>query len=295
MRGEVMSEQSKKMREIFNRKGDPVVCISAPTPLAARLLERAGFEYIFLGGEATFGTMVGTPGSYLDTTEKVGMGKYFVKAVSIPVIMDCDEVCGRGPAFIERAVEQYTDIGLAGMDIDDRVLPEESGAGQTEHEHEIDSVVSIDEMVAKIEAGAAVKRSVDPDFVLRVRCYEFGNRVPPDWPLEKTIERLQAYEKAGADILYLGEIGSPEDVDACVKATNVPCTVPGMWVTYDIAKELGLCEARYPYELVMAMNSAGWEFLTDFKKRGLQASADIRERLKGNPYMAEAGHANTPH
>ena len=91
-----MSERSKKAREIFYRKGDPLVAISAPSPLAARMLERAGFEYIFLGGEATFGTMIGTPGSYLDTSEKVAIAKYFVKAVNIPVIMDCDEVCRAG-------------------------------------------------------------------------------------------------------------------------------------------------------------------------------------------------------
>ena len=290
-----MSEQSKKAKELFNRKGNPLVAISAPSPLAARMLESTGIEYIFLGGEATFGTMIGTPGSYLDTSEKVAIAKYFVKAVDIPVIMDCDEVCGRGAAFAEKATEQYIDVGLAGLDLDDRVLPQERGAGQVEHEHHITSVVPMEEMVDKIEAAADVKKRMDPDFVLRVRCYEFADRVPLGFPLSKTIERLQAYEKAGADVLYLGEIENAEDVKTVMKEVNVPCTVPAAWMNYDLAKELGVCEVRYPYEMVMAMNASGWEFLSDFQKRGWDASEDLRDRFAGNPYMAVHGRLNVDH
>ncbi len=290
-----MSTRSQKARGLFYRKGDPLVAISAPSPLAARMLERAGIEYIFLGGEATFGTMIGTPGSYLDTSEKVGIAKYFVKAVDIPVIMDCDEVCGRGAAFAEKATEQYIDVGLSGLDLDDRVLPQERGAGQVEHEHHIASVVSIEEMVDKIEAAADVKKHMDPDFVLRIRCYEFADRVPLGFPLSKTIERLQAYEKAGADVLYLGEIENAEDVKTVMKEVNVPCTVPAAWMNRQLAKELGVCEVRYPYEMVMAMNASGWEFLSDFQKRGWDASIDLRTRFSGNPYMAEQGRLNVVH
>jgi len=282
---------STRARQIFTRKGKPVTHVaSAPTAYAARLIEKAGFEYIFLGGDVTFGTMLAMPGTYLTLTEKVFIAKFFVRAVSIPVIMDCDEVCGRGPAFVERAVEEYLGAGLAGMDVDDRVFPQSRGAGSVEREHGIRmGVVPTEEMVDKLGAADAVRKRLDPDFLIRVRCYDFHGSTP----LEQTIRRLQAYEAAGADVLYLGGVESPADVRICLSALRVPCTVPATWMTFELARDLGLCEFRQPYEMEMAMHAAGWEFLTDYQKRGAQAVADLRERYRGNPYMAPAGELRT--
>ncbi len=282
---------STRARQIFTRKGKPVTHVaSAPTAYAARLIEKAGFEYIFLGGDVTFGTMLAMPGTYLTLTEKVFVARFFVRAVSIPVIMDCDEICGRGPAFVERAVEEYIAAGLAGMDVDDRVFPQFSGAGNVEREHGIRmGVVPTAEMVEKLAAADAVRKRLDPDFLIRVRCYDFHGGTP----LPETIRRLQAYEAAGADVLYLGGVENPADVRTCLAALHVPCTVPATWMTYELARELGLCEFRQPYEMEMAMHAAGWEFLADYRKRGAAAVTDLRERYKGNPYMAPAGELRT--
>jgi 2-methylisocitrate lyase-like PEP mutase family enzyme len=282
---------STRLRQIFTRKGKPVTHVaSAPTAYAARLIEKAGFEYIFLGGDVTFGTMLAMPGTYLTLTEKVFVAKFFVRAVQIPVAMDCDEICGRGPAFLERAVEEYIGAGLAGMDVDDRVFPQARGAGNVDREHGIRmGVVPTEEMVEKLQAAHEVRRKYDPDFVIRVRCYDFHGGTP----LDQTIRRLQQYEAAGADVLYLGGVETPPDVRTCLAALRVPCTVPATWMTYELAQELGLCEFRQPYEMEMAMHAAGWEFLTDFQKRGSKAVADLRARYKGNPYMAPAGELRT--
>jgi 2-methylisocitrate lyase-like PEP mutase family enzyme len=281
-----MGVMSKKAREIFYRKGRPITHIaSAPSVHDARMYERAGFEYIFLGGDATFGIMLGIPGTYLDITEKTFIAKYYVNAVNIPVLMDCDEVCGRGPAIVERAVEKYVDIGLAGMDIDDRVVFEVRGAARTEREHGISECVPTDQMADMIGAAKDVMKSLDPDFVLRVRCYDFHVGTP----LEETIKRLQAYERAGADVLYLGGVETPEDTKKCLDGLNIPCTVPATWMTYDLARDLGLCEVRRPYELEMVMHSAGWEFLQDFNQRSFEASDARREQYKDSPYMAHYG------
>ena len=282
---------STRLRRIFTRKGRPVMHVaSATSAYAARMIEKAGFEYIFLGGDVTFGSMLAMPGTYLTMTEKIFVAKFFVRAVNIPVAMDCDEICGRGPAFLERAVEEYMAIGLAGMDVDDRIFPQGRGAANVDREHGIRmGVVPTDEMVEKLEAADAVRKAADPDFVIRVRCYDFHGSVP----LAKTIERLKRYEDAGADVLYLGGVANPEDTRKVLAEMRVPCTVPATWMTYDLAKDLGLCEYRQPYEMEMAMHSAGWEFLADFQKRGNAAVSDLRERYKGNPYMAPAGQLRT--
>ena len=282
---------STRLRQIFTRKGKPITHVaSAPTAYAAQMIEKAGFEYIFLGGDVTFGTLLAMPGTYLTLTEKVFIAKFFVRAVSIPVAMDCDEICGRGPAFLERAVEEYIGVGLAGMDVDDRVFPQGRGAGNVAREHGIRmGVVPTDEMVEKLEAADAVRKQLDPDYLIRVRCYDFHG----DTPLAQTIKRLQRYEDAGADVLYLGGVANPADVRTCMKELRVPCTVPATWMTLELATELGLCEFRQPYELEMAMHAAGWAFLSDYQKRGQAAVKDSRERFKGNPFMAPAGELRT--
>lgn len=282
---------STRLRQIFTRKGKPITHVaSAPTAYAARMIEQAGFEYIFLGGDVTFGTMLAMPGTYLTMTEKVFIAKFFVRAVSIPVAMDCDEVCGRGPAFLERAVEEYIGVGLAGMDVDDRVFPQGKGAANVAREHGIRmGVVPTDEMVEKLQAADEVRRRLDPDFVIRVRCYDFHG----DTPLDQTLRRLQRYEDAGADVLYLGGVANPQDVRTCMAKLRVPCTVPATWMTYELAQELGLCEFRQPYELEMAMHASGWQFLIDYQQRGQAAVTDLRARFKGNPYMASADQLRT--
>jgi 2-methylisocitrate lyase-like PEP mutase family enzyme len=282
---------STRLRRIFTRKGRPVSHVaSALNVYTAQMLEQAGFEYIFLGGDVTFGTMLGVPGTYLTVTEKIFIARFFVRAVGIPVAMDCDEVCGRGPAFLERAVEEYIGAGLAGMDIDDRVFPQSRGAASVTREHGIRmGVVPTSEMVDKLQAASDVRRRLDPDFVIRVRCYDFHGGTP----LTQTIDRLREYAAAGADVLYLGGVRNPEEVRTCVAALEVPCTVPATWMTYELARDLHLCEFRSPYELEMTVHSAAWEFLSDYQKRGAAAVKDVRAKYAGNPHMAAPGQLRT--
>jgi 2-methylisocitrate lyase-like PEP mutase family enzyme len=293
-----MSEKGKALRRIFYRKGDPYHHISAPTPYAARMLEAAGFEYIFLGGDVTFGVMLGKPGVLLTIPEKISIARYFVDAVKIPVVMDCDEIGGLGPAWAVRACEEYIRAGLAGMDIDDRMPDHSIQAAHAEREGGIEAVIPVQAMVDNIKAIVETKNALDPDFLLRVRCYDFW--VNPD--SDDTIRRLQAYEAAGAEVLYLGGPFNfdPEVVKKSLKAVKVPCTVPAVWMTYEWAKENGVCEIRTPYELEMIMHAAGWEFLADFRKRGREVIPEWRKKYEGNPYMAggvdfykKAGDAKT--
>jgi 2-methylisocitrate lyase-like PEP mutase family enzyme len=279
-----MSAKGKAARAIFRRKGNPYHHISAPTPYAARMLEAAGFEYIFLGGDVTFGTMLGKPGVMLTLPEKVAIARYFVEAVNIPVIMDCDEIGGLGPAWAARACQEYIRTGLAGMDIDDRLADHSLAARHAEREPGITGVISVQAMVDNIRAIVETRAALDPDFLLRVRCYDFWNN--PD--VDDTIRRLQAYESAGAEVLYLGgpPDTKPEVYQKALRALKVPCTVPAVWMTYEWAKENGVCEIRTPYELEMIMHSAGWEFLVDFRKNGARVIPEWRKKYAGNPFMA---------
>ena len=283
-----MSDKGKKLHEIFNRKGNPVVHISAPTPYAARMLEFAGFEYIFIGGDVTFGTMLGKPGQYLDTTEKAFIAKYFVDAVDLPVVVDADELLAQGPAVAARATKEYIRAGVAGMDIDDRAPQHELERANAQRESGITAVLPVEVMQAKIEAILETRKALDPDFMLRVRTYGININLST----EDMVTRIKGFEAAGAEAIYLGGINDPKTEDklhACIAAVNVPVTGNAQWISYDMAKEFGMCEIRYPYEMEMTMHSAGWEFLTKFKEHGFPYINENRDTYAGNPYMAVKG------
>ena len=291
-----MTTEAKKkstvLKEAFNRKGKPVIAISPPTPFAARMLEQAGIEYIFIAGDATISIMTGKPGQFLGLTESIWLAKFFVDAVDVPVIIDADFLRALGPIWAERAVQEYIGVGLAGCDVDDRILYQGRDAAQysSRREGKYDpnrlaqsgyAVLPVEEMVEKIAAMDDARKALDPDFVLRVRCYAY---MTPGTTIDQVNDRLRAYESAGADVLYLRQPEfNKEEIRQMRNAVKIPCTTPSSF-TIEEAIELDLAEVRYPYAIEGVMHNAAWEFLEDFKSRGIPAIVDWGARFKPHPF-----------
>ena len=283
-----VKKKSTRAREIFFRKGNPAVHMSATSVAAAKQLERAGFEYIFIGGDATLSYMLGVPGSYLGLFERLWLAKFFNEAVDLPVLVDCDHLVTQGPVHAAKTAEELIKIGIAGMDLDDRILPvgagdaPTAGSGGIVREHVVDlGILPIQETCDKIKAIAEVKKALDPDFVVRARCYALDSNMP----VQEATDAMIAYRDAGADVLYIGR--PPRDKEVIRKMVQdiaAPTTAPAQFLTYEDAKDVGLCEVRYPYAHLFAMYSAGWDFLQDFKKRGVVAFTEFQEKNEDNPY-----------
>ena len=280
------------LKEAFMRKGNPVVQISAPTPFVAKMLERAGLEYAFIGGDVSISVMTGRPGLWSNLQTHAWLGKMFAEAVDIPVAIDADYLGSLGPVHAELAVQEFTKVGLAGMDMDDRIPASELGAASRLREGGEGVFSDKDWMVSKIKAANEARKGMDPDFVIRARCYARGFGPTPEESLEDNIVRLKAYRDAGADVLYLGGRYNMDEIKTVLGQLQCPITIPsigGTTISPDLAKELGLCEVRYPYTVEQEMHSAAWNILMDFKERGLAAVEDSRERNKDNPYGGTAG------
>ena len=262
--------------------------MSATSVAAAKQLERAGFEYIFIGGDATLSYMLGVPGSYLGLFERLWLAKFFNEAVDLPVLVDCDHLATGGAIHAAKTAEELIKIGIAGMDLDDRVLPVGAGDGPTAgsgglvREHVVDlGILPRENMVDKIKAIVDVRNALDPDFVIRARCYALDSNMP----IPEAVDAMKAYRAAGADVQYIGR--PPHDkelIRQMVQDIGGPCTAPAQFLSYEDARDIGLCEVRYPYAHLFAMYSAGWEFLQDFRQRGIQAISDFQEKNKDNPY-----------
>ena len=282
----IATRKSTRLKEIFNRKGNPVVHVTAPTPLGAKLLEKAGYEYVFIGGNTTLGTMYGKPGIQVGLLEKLRIAKLFARAVDVPVMIDADELCTSSLDFIKRAIPRYIKAGIAGIDIDDRLVKSRRSAsaetrGGYTREAAITDVISKEAMVEKIRAIVEAKQGLDPDFIIRARCYVL---VAGKGGLPELIDRFKAYRDAGADVLYFRPSIDKEQLRQIVDAVKAPVTTTSSWMSPQEAAEVGLCEVRYPEELERAMNLEGWRHIVAIREKGIAALQEFRERFKDSPY-----------
>src|SRR5436853_238048 len=105
--------KTTRLKELYQRKGKILVCISAPTPFVAKLIENAGFEYTYAASGVSGAGMLGMPDNgTLGILEFVYMAKMINDAVTIPVACDVD-TCFGGIFHVERTASELIRAGLA--------------------------------------------------------------------------------------------------------------------------------------------------------------------------------------
>ena len=112
-------DMPRKLRTLLREKG----CIVTPgiaTPIQAKILERVGFDFLYITGNGASLTLLGIPDVGLITeTEMVTNARNVAKAVNIPVIADADTGFGNAINVI-RTVQDFETAGLAGIHIEDQ-------------------------------------------------------------------------------------------------------------------------------------------------------------------------------
>ena len=187
-----------RLRELLARP-EPLVAPGAYDALSARLVEQAGFDVVYMTGFGTTASLVGRPDVGLLTgTEMVDNARRIAAAVDVPVIADADT--GYGNAInVVRTVQAYEQAGVAGIHLEDQVMPKKCGHMSGK------AVIPADEMAGKIRAAVAARR--DPDFLLIARTDAAAVE-----GLSAAIDRARAYADAGADVLFVEAPTSEDDI-----------------------------------------------------------------------------------
>ena len=157
----------------------------AYNPLCAKLIAEIGFDGVYISG-AVLSNDLGIPDIGLTTLDYVSnRSKQITKVTDLPTIVDADTGFGN----CSKTIETLEKKGLAGCHLEDQVA--EKRCGHLDNKE----LVSKEEMVRKIKDS--VKARKDKNFLIIARTD--ANSVEG---LEKTIDRIKAYEDAGADMIF---------------------------------------------------------------------------------------------
>tara|TARA_B100000315_G_scaffold138178_1_gene127188 strand:+ start:461 stop:1315 length:855 start_codon:yes stop_codon:yes gene_type:complete len=164
----------------------------------AKIAESVGFDAVYMTGAGTAAERGFPDVGLLTMTEMVANARYIANAVDIPVICDADTGYGN-PLNVRRTVGEYEMAGVAGIHIEDQLFPKKCGFFEGKQ------VIPQAEAVQKIRA--ALDARTDPDFVIIARCDAYA---VTGW--EDTLQRCRAYVGAGADLVFVDGIKTPEDL-----------------------------------------------------------------------------------
>jgi 2-methylisocitrate lyase-like PEP mutase family enzyme len=217
------AEKCERFRALHER--DTAFIIPNPWDIGtARLLAQLGFEALATTS-AGYAFSVGRPDSTIGREETLAHVAAIVSATDLPVSADLENGFGDTPEAAAETITLAAAAGLAGGSIED--LPARSAStGSTSSAGSGVStgsgVYELAHAADRIRAAAEVVRNLPFRFTLTARAENFiaGN---PN--LKDTIARLQAYQEAGADVLYAPGLTSKDDIAAVVRAVDRPVNV----------------------------------------------------------------------
>lgn len=240
----------------------PLLVPGVFSPLVGRIAERLGFQAVYLsGGALSAGT--GLPDIGLVTlAEFVAEAQRITQATSLPLISDADT--GFGEALnVERTVKLFEAAGVAGIHLEDQQMPKRCGhlSGK--------SLVSAEEMQAKIRAAVAAKR--DPDFVIIARTDARGVT-----NFDDAVRRAKLYLEAGADAIFPEAMESAEEFARFAEQVNAPLLAnmtefgKGELLDAQTLADMGYAMVLYPLTAFRSAMRAAEETLIEVMANGHQ-------------------------
>ena len=165
--------------------------------LSGLIAEQAGARAVYLSGASIAYTRFGRSDVGLVSASEVHDTLAAVTdRIQIPVIVDADT--GFGNALnVQRTIRNFERAGAAAIQIEDQSFPKRCGHLDGKN------LISKDEMVGKIKAAIDARKETNTLIIARTDARGVEG-------LSKAIDRAQAYQEAGADILF---IEAPHSID----------------------------------------------------------------------------------
>jgi 2-methylisocitrate lyase-like PEP mutase family enzyme len=199
------SEKAIRFRTLHDRPDIFVIPNPWDVP-SARILAGFGFPALATSSAAS-ASVLGRKDGALTREQALAHARTIVEATNLPVSADLEKGFGEAPEIVAETVRLAGQAGLVGCTIED-------STGKPDR-----PLYDFSPAVERIAAAAEAARSLSFPFMLTARAHNF---VYPNPSLEETIRRLQAYEKAGANVLFAPGLPDLESVKAVCSAVSKP-------------------------------------------------------------------------
>jgi 2-methylisocitrate lyase-like PEP mutase family enzyme len=204
----VQSDRAQRLRDL-HRPGDPLLLPNPWDLGSARLLASLGFQALATtssGFAATLGRLDGS----VNVTEALGHAAAIASATELPVTADLENGFADSPEGVAETARGAVAAGLAGFSIED-------------YSRDDNHPIYERELAAdRVRAAAEVAHAGPARLVLTARA---ENHLRGHDDLEDTIARLQAYQAAGADVLFAPGVVAADDIRAIVSSVERPVNV----------------------------------------------------------------------
>jgi 2-methylisocitrate lyase-like PEP mutase family enzyme len=204
-----MIADQQQRGEVFQalHQGEPFVIPNPWDAGAAKVLEGLGFKALATTSSG-FAFTLGRPDGGVTLEELADHVSRLSESTSLPISVDLENGFGSEPEAAARAIETAARSGAVGGSIED--WDPEQG------------IYPLDRAVARVSAAVQAARGLDFPFTLTARA---ENLIRGHDDLPDTIARLQAYEEAGADVLFAPGLRGAQQIRAVCQVVGKPVNV----------------------------------------------------------------------
>ena len=193
----------------LHRAGEPLLMPNPWDLGSARLLASLGFEALATTSSG-FAATLGRNDGAVSRDEAIVHAAVIVAATDLPVSADLENGFADAPAGVAETMRMSIEVGLAGASVEDFT-------GRAD-----DPIYGIGLAAERIAAAAAAAHGGPSRLVLTARAENYLHGRPD---LADTIARLQAFQEAGADVLYAPGLRTLEDISQVVREVDRPVNV----------------------------------------------------------------------
>lgn len=238
----------------LHRAEHPLLLVNAWDAGSAKVLASLGFDALATtssGHAATLGLLDGS----VTREQAIDHAATIVQATDLPVSADLENAFARDPEGVATTIEEALEAGLAGCSVEDF-------SGDQD-----DPIYPLELAAERVAAAVAVAHGGPVHLVLTARAENYLHGHPD---LNDTIARLQAFERAGADVLYAPGLSTTEEIAGVVQAVGRPVNVlarPGAPSVRDLG-ELGVSRISVGGAFAFAAMGALVEAATELRDDG---------------------------
>lgn len=194
----------------LHRPGRPLVVPNPWDAGSAVLLGALGFEALATTG-AGYAFASGRTDGTIGRTEMLGHLRTIVAVTALPVTADLEDGFGTEPETVAETIALAAATGVVGGSVEDRSYG-------PDHRGLFDLGLAVERVEAAVDAARATRHGM----AITARC---ENHLVGDGDLAETIRRLQAYQEAGADVLYAPGLADLAAIASLVASVDRPVNV----------------------------------------------------------------------